>query len=489
MRNGLAASVKGESKFSSSTPNPLPKSPPVKLLRPLLFAKSKSLPQVRFEDQQLSSFAGLIVLTPLFKRLHLDRRFEDCFASLAKHTHAYSFGLFFKVLVIHIILGYRKLREVDAWREDPIVRRVLGADAVPSAPTLSRMLKEMDGESVESVHELNRQMLLERLGTLGLRTVTLDFDGSVLSTNRHAEGTSVGFNKKKKGQRSYYPLCCTIAQTGQVFDLHHRSGNVHDSRGAWEFIHRCVRAVRQALPGARIEARLDSAFFSEQLLRWLEQWRVEYTISVPFERLTALKDKIASRSRWSRLRGHEGRIDFFEQRWKPKSWRLKSRFLFVRTLNPVSRKGPLQLDLFEPRDWNHDYQVVVTNKRGKAATVVAFHHGRGSQEKVFGELKSQGAMEYIPARRWNANKIYLLANVMAHNLGREMQMELLPEPTPATRKRAALWRFEGWESLRRNMIQRAGRLIRPQGRLTLSLNLSNHVRSYFQKFLPDEISP
>ena len=92
----MAGSVKGESKFSSSARNPLPKPPPVKLLRSLFFAKSKSLPRVRFEEQQLSSFTGLIVLIPLFKRLRLDRRLEDCFVSLAKHTHAHSFGPFFK---------------------------------------------------------------------------------------------------------------------------------------------------------------------------------------------------------------------------------------------------------------------------------------------------------------------------------------------------------------------------------------------------------
>ena len=39
-----------------------------------------------------------------------------------------------------------------------------------------------------------------------LPRITLDFDGSVLSTQGHAEGTAVGFNPKKKGARSYYPL-------------------------------------------------------------------------------------------------------------------------------------------------------------------------------------------------------------------------------------------------------------------------------------------
>ena len=486
MDEGLVASVKGESCFCLLLHTTPPKPPSVKLLRSLFFAKSKSLPILRFEDQQLSSFAGLIVLIPLFKRLDLNRRFDACFRSI-KTPHAYSFGLFYKVLIIHLILGYRKLREVSAYADDPIVRHVLGRDRVPSASTLSRMLKEIDKPSVEAVHDLNRRVLLDRLGSLQLSTVTLDFDGSVLSTARHAEGTAIGFNKRKKGQRSYYPLCCMIAQTGQVLDLHHRSGNVHDSNQAWEFIHRCVGAVREALPHARIEARLDSAFFSEELLRWLEQWNVEYTISVPFERLVALKEKIAARRWWHRLRGHNGRIDYFEQRWKPKSWRRKSRFLFVRTENPRARKGPLQLDLFEPRDWGHDYQVIVTNKPKGAASVVSFHHGRGSQEKIFAELKSQAAMEYIPARRWNANKLYLLANVMAHNLGRELQLEVLDQPTAQKAKRPALWRFEGWENLRRHLIQRAGRLIRPQGKLTLSLNVNPTVQRYFRKFLPDEI--
>ena len=78
-------------------------------------------------------------------------------------------------------------------------------------------------------------MVLDRVQALELRRLTLDFDGSVIGTGRSAEGTAVGFNKKKKGQRSYYPLFCTVAQTGQAFDVLHRSGNVHDSNGAEDF--------------------------------------------------------------------------------------------------------------------------------------------------------------------------------------------------------------------------------------------------------------
>ena len=90
-------------------------------------------------------------------------------------------------------------------------------------------------------------MVLGRVQALELRRLTLDFDGSVIGAGRSAEGTAVGFNKKKKGQRSYYPLFCTVAQTGQVFDVLHRSGNVHDSNGGEAFILLCIKQVQAAL--------------------------------------------------------------------------------------------------------------------------------------------------------------------------------------------------------------------------------------------------
>ena len=177
----------------------------------------------------------------------------------------------FLQLVVHLLLGFRELRDSRAYRDDPLVKRLLGLRRLPDVSTLSRMLKNADARSVENLRRLLREMLFERLATLGLARITLDFDGSVQSTRRHAEGTAVGYNKKRKGARSYYPLFCTIAQTSQVLDFLHRSGNVHDSHGAQEFILACIQAVRQALPGIIIEVRMDSAFFSDAIVSALDQ--------------------------------------------------------------------------------------------------------------------------------------------------------------------------------------------------------------------------
>jgi len=78
--------------------------------------------------------------------------------------------------------------------------------------------------------------------------------------------------------------------------------------------------------------------------------------------------------------------------------------------------------MFVPQQFNYQYKAVVINKSSHAKNVTAFHEGRGSQEGLFAELRSQGALSYIPCDTWNANKLYMLCNVMARTLNKELQM-------------------------------------------------------------------
>ena len=197
--------------------------------------KAHSIPELRFENESLTSFSGLVLFQQFFANLALKASLSRCFRHLSAGK-VFGQSTIFLQLIIHILLGYRELRDSAHYREDPRVKRVLVLKRLPDVATISRMLKNADDKSVENLRLLLREMIFERLVAMGLPRITLDFDGSVQSTGRCAEGTAVGFNKKKKGARSYYPLFCTIAQTSQVLDFLHRSGNVHDSNGARIFI-------------------------------------------------------------------------------------------------------------------------------------------------------------------------------------------------------------------------------------------------------------
>jgi hypothetical protein len=52
-----------------------------------------------------------------------------------------------------------------------------------------------------------------------------------------------------------------------------------------------------------------------------------------------------------------------------------------------------------------------------------------------------------------------------------------------TEKRAPLWCFEQLGTVRRKLIQRAGRLIRPQGKLTLTMSANSAVKSELLHYL------
>ena len=87
--------------------------------------------------------------------------------------------------------------------------------------------------------------------------------------------------------------------------------------------------------------------------------------------------------------------------------------------------------------------------------------GRGAQEGIFAELKSHCHQDCIPVRTLHGNQIYLLAGLFAYNFVRELQMQTTKLLRCTTAKRVSLWIFERVDTLRKTLIQRAGRLTRP----------------------------
>jgi|TARA_B100000315_G_scaffold34225_1_gene28941 hypothetical protein len=156
--------------------------------------------------------------------------------------------------------------------------------------------------------------------------LTFDFDVSVQSTKCHAEGTAVGFNKKKKSSRSYYSLFCTEAQTSQFFDPLHRPGNVHDSNGVDQFIMQCFYKAKEELKNTLFESRMDQAFSSDIILSVLDSRYVKFIVSVPFARFPQFKEIIENRKRLCSI---DREWSCLQTKWKPKPWNTPNRFIFT----------------------------------------------------------------------------------------------------------------------------------------------------------------
>jgi hypothetical protein len=128
----------------------------VKSSKAQITAKFHKIPMIRFEDQQLTSFSGLLIFQLLFKRLELKQRLKKCFSHLKTSPifDRQSDHLIVLLIIVHLLIGFRRLREVDYYRDDPIVLRLMGLRKLPDVSTISRALSQMESEGVENVRHV-----------------------------------------------------------------------------------------------------------------------------------------------------------------------------------------------------------------------------------------------------------------------------------------------------------------------------------------------
>src|SRR5208283_3550279 len=112
--------------------------------------KAHALPALKFESQSLTSFAGLVLLQQFFAVIRLKSRLARCFVHQATGK-VFARSILFLQLILHLLLGYRELREGRYYQDDPLVKRLLGLRRLPDVATLSRMLKEADARSIANL--------------------------------------------------------------------------------------------------------------------------------------------------------------------------------------------------------------------------------------------------------------------------------------------------------------------------------------------------
>jgi len=74
----------------------------MKYSRSQIHRKTHAIPALRFEDQRLTSFSGLVVLQALFARLALRERLRACFRHLPVHS-IFGQATILLQLVVHVL--------------------------------------------------------------------------------------------------------------------------------------------------------------------------------------------------------------------------------------------------------------------------------------------------------------------------------------------------------------------------------------------------
>lgn len=431
----------------------------------------------RYQREGLSSFAGIELLRRYFKAIRLTvllrSRLDGIFG-----RRAYSASAMVLLLLGLIVSGGRRIRHLGYLQGDPIMRRLSGLAQLPTPRTVNRWLADFDRPRLERLRSVNDQVVSDMIHASGLRAMTVDVDGTVVSTGLQVGGAQRGFNPHNRKRPSYYPITAYAAELGAVLRVENRPGNVHDGKASLGFLERLLEQMAAAGKSPQnLRFRMDGAFFRQDIVDLLSSEGAGFAIKVPFWRWLGLQQCVAERQRWSPISDDIGcfRVDLQVRPW---STRLEV-FVFRHRVHHETRKN-FQLDLFDPNDGHWEYSAIATNLTLSGAALWQFMCGRGTHEQVYGELKSGFAFASLPSQQQHANSAWQVLSVLAFNLTRAFQAATIATPRPSGGKRATLFCYRSIKTLRFQLFNRAGLLTRPHGRAVLDVGPASAVRDIFQ---------
>ena len=235
------------------------------------------------------------------------------------------------------------------------MERLCGLTRLPSWHTLGRWLRRFDAGGVKALLEVNERLVAEVIDHSALPRLTLDVEGSVVSTGLRVEGARRGFNPHRRKVPNYCPITAYEANTGQVLRVCNRAGNVRDGQASLSFLGELFKQLRATLKRRPVlEMRMDGAFFQAAVIDVLEAEGVEYAIKVPFWRWLGLKERIARRRTWERV---DDTVACFDRwLWVPPWSRVMRVVVYRKRVRHLTAKN-YQLDLFDPDDGYYEYSA------------------------------------------------------------------------------------------------------------------------------------
>lgn len=139
-----------------------------------------------------------------------------------------------------IVSGGRRIRHLGYLHGDPVIRRLTGLKRLPTPRTVNRWLEDFDQARLERLRSVNDRVVSDMIAASGLRSMTIDVDGTVISTGLQVLGAERGFNPHNRKRPSYYPISAYAAELGAVLRVENRPGNVHDGSASLGFLERLL---------------------------------------------------------------------------------------------------------------------------------------------------------------------------------------------------------------------------------------------------------
>ena len=360
--------------------------------------------KVKFTAKNLTGNAGLVHLGKFADKLQLPKTLKQIISIQRGHTANYDASNVIMMLMMGVLAGIKHISHLSIIRNDSVIRKLFDWEKFPDNRTFGRLFELFNHKHCNELHEaeqITRKKVWEKKW---FGRVTLDFDSTVIGVHGSQEGAEKGFNPKNKGQKSYHPLLCFVAETRECLHSWFRTGSAYTGNGAPDFITECFSRLPKRV--WKVFVRADSGFFNGSLLKVLEDKHTEYLIKVKLKNLASL----LMQQKWQKIKGKEG-IESTIFTYKCNGWKRERQFVAIRKqLDPTTN-----IETLFPIP-EYEFFCYVTNLKLSPWKIHKCYGQRSTSENWIEWCKNHLASGTIRTQDFWANSAIFQTSILAYNL-------------------------------------------------------------------------
>ena len=356
---------------------------------------------IAFDDHRAVAHAGLLLPATLAVRLGLEAAANEV-VDLRGLPAYFQPGAKIMTLLHALLAGADCIDDADMLRSGATAA-VLG-HRVLAPSTLGTFLRSFTFGHVRQLDRLSEMMLTRAWGLgagPGEDELIADLDSTICQVHGNAkQGAAYGYTKVL----GYHPLLATRADSGEILHIRMRKGSANTGRGAPRMVDELVGRVRRAGARGRIVLRMDSGFWSQQVIQRCRRHDVRFSITVrQTAPMRAVIEAIAEDA-WVEIAYSPGAVAEVAET------ALGNDRLIVRRVRNLNDQGELFFD------WRH--HAFVTDRPGDTLELEADHRRHAVVELAIRDLKEGAGLRHCPSGRFHANGAWAVLTTLAHNLVR-----------------------------------------------------------------------
>lgn len=365
---------------------------------------------IKFVNKEISPFGGLSLFLKMLERCRFSEKLEASGLPLQGSNRGYNPIQLILGLFAGIWCGANCFGHLDVVRYDNVLCRLLGWNRGADHRAYQRYFNKFSQAVNQRVfgelyHWFFSQLVFDNY--------TLDFDSTVMVREGCQEGAVKGYNPKRPGRPSHHPLLAFVSDVRMIANYWLRPGNTSATSNYLAFLEDTLSRLTGKHVGL---VRMDSGFFSKDILYCLESKHLHYIIACRFN--NRIKYSLTHQQAWTELA--EG-LDIAETVYQAEGWGEARRIVMVRQeiekRPKAAGKVVKQLELFEDEAeyGKYRFSCYVTNLDLPARIVYDSYRGRADSENRIKELKADFSLDEFVSHNFWATEACGNFIIMAYN--------------------------------------------------------------------------